>query len=214
MRQVKFVAKKAKPVKIRKKEWQKSPKAECMLFKNNLDLLVDRSTYTISEICSGGVCGRCQGSLKVLGPMKYILCTWQWDSSALLVSSTYHMRRDFNEKPEQSHHSLKKQIRNAECSATSLSDSRKGKEWSIWELCWVGAGPGNSSVPTNFIRAILKTRANKKRRPERNRPNNQGPPKVYINSSRAVKQWGMRYLSDTHLYGHGVSVTPPVKNNI
>jgi len=95
---------------------------------------------------------------------------------------------------------------------TSFSDSRKGKEWSIWELCWVGAGPGNSSVPTNFIRAILRTRANKTRRPERSRPNNQGPPNVYISSSRAVKQRGMWYLSDTHLYGHGVSATPPVKN--
>lgn len=49
------------------------------------------------------------------------------------------------------------------------------------------------------------------RRPSRIKPNNQGPPKVSTNSSSAVLQLGMWYLSEMHLYGHGVSVTPPVK---
>lgn len=54
--------------------------------------------YTISITCSGGEWGRCQGSLKVFGPIKYILCTWLWDSSVLFVSSTwkktiYHLRK-------------------------------------------------------------------------------------------------------------------------
>jgi len=61
---------------------------------------------------------------------------------------------------------------------TSFKDSRKGKEWSIWEPCWVGAGPGDSSTPKNFILATLSTRANRMRRPIRRRPNNQGPPNV------------------------------------
>jgi hypothetical protein len=45
--------------------------------------------YTISWICSEGVWGSCQGSLKVLGPIKYILWTWLWDSPTLFVSKTW-----------------------------------------------------------------------------------------------------------------------------
>lgn len=47
-----------------------------------------RRAHTSSTTCSGGEWGRYQGSLKVFGPMKYILCTWLCDSSFLFVSIT------------------------------------------------------------------------------------------------------------------------------
>lgn len=76
---------------------------------------LDHGHYTISVICSGGVCGRCQGSLKVFGPMKNILCTWQWDSSALFVSNTYHISRNFKHHPAWSCNSLMHWAMTTEC---------------------------------------------------------------------------------------------------
>lgn len=94
---------------------------------------------------------------------------------------------------------------------TSFSDSRNGKEWSIWDPDCDGIGPDRSSVLTNFILATLNTQAAIKRIQKRRRPNSHGPPNVYINSSRVVKQRGIWYLDERHLYGHGVSETPPVR---
>lgn len=97
---------------------------------------------------------------------------------------------------------------------TSFSDSRKGKEWFSRVSFRAGVTAGKSSPATYFIRATLRTRASRTRRPKSRRPKSHGPPKVYTNSSKAVWQFGMWYLSDMHLYGQGVSATPPFEKEI
>ena len=69
---------------------------------------------------------------------------------------------------------------------TSFNDYRKGNERSICKPRRVGTRPGISSALTNFIRATLSKSASRTRRIMKIKPNNHGPPKVYINSSRAV----------------------------